>query len=74
MGDRKGKAVKRGPTANSSIEDLANFIADKPDFELRETSEGKMEVFVRSLQKILDPSLNTVNGFYVGKKYQKTLA
>ena len=44
--------------------DFAAFLAENPDFELRSNSEGKPEVFVQSIQKILLASLPNVMGFY----------
>ena len=53
-------------------EALEAFLLDKPDFELREGSKGKMEVFVKSCRTTLTASLDAVKSFHDGKKYQKS--
>ena len=64
----------REQKAAENSEALAEFLADKPDFELQEDGDGKPSIFVHSHQKILECNIGTVTSFYMGKKYQKTLA
>ena len=47
---------------------------ERPLAQLQEDGDGKPSIFVHSHQKILECNIGTVTSFYMGKKYQKTLA
>ena len=61
-------------------DELAAFLADKPDFEIRPAKgsngnpNGKAAVFVKSCGQLLPWHLSTVKSFYEGKRYAKILA
>ena len=61
-------------------DELAAFLADKPDFEIRPAKgsngnpNGKAAIFVKSCSQLLDWNLSTVKSFYNGKRYAGIVA